>query len=147
MVHEARRTASWTRRCAITASSTFSRCFFTVWALSNLAGPLVLGRLFDTVGRKPMISLSYLGSATVAIVLAGVFVTQVGGAWGFLAVLAVCFFLASAGDSSAMPRRMPVSQAIPASPPPASTSARLVVTGREFASATDECSLAVPTRP
>jgi hypothetical protein len=88
-----------------------------------------------------------LGSAVVAVVLAGVFVTQVGGAWGFLAVLAVCFFLASAGDSSAMPRRMPVSQAIPASPPPASTSARLVVTVREFASATDECSLAVPTRP
>jgi AI-2 transport protein TqsA len=113
--------------------------FFIVWALSNLAGPLVLGRLFDTVGRKPMISLSYLGSAVVAVVLAGVFVTQVGGAWGFLAVLAVCFFLASAGDSSARPRRRPVSQAIPASPPPASTSARLVVTGREFASATDEC--------
>lgn len=62
-------------------------------------------------------------------------------------MLAVCFFLASAGDSSAMPRRMPVSQAIPASPPPASTSARLVVTGRELASAADECSLAVPTRP
>lgn len=49
--------------------------FFIVWALSNLAGPLVLGRLFDTVGRKPMISLSYLGSAVVAVVLAGVFVT------------------------------------------------------------------------
>jgi MFS family permease len=75
--------------------------FFIVWALSNFAGPLLLGRLFDTVGRKPMISLSYLGSAVVAVVLAGVFVTKVGGAWGFLAVLAVCFFLASAGASAA----------------------------------------------
>ncbi|CFE34474.1 Uncharacterised protein [Mycobacterium tuberculosis] len=35
---------------------------------------------------------------------------------------------AAAGDSSAMPRKTPVSQAIPASPPPANTSARLVVT-------------------
>ena len=37
---------------------------------------------------------------------------------------------AAVGDSSAMPRRTPVSQAIPAIPPPASTSARLVVTIR-----------------
>lgn len=35
---------------------------------------------------------------------------------------------AAAGDSSAMPRRTPVSQAIPAIPPPASTRARLFVT-------------------
>ncbi len=44
--------------------------FYILWALSNFFGPLVLGRLFDTVGRKPMITLSYVGSAVVAIVLA-----------------------------------------------------------------------------
>ena len=44
--------------------------FFMVWALSNFAGPLVLGRLFDTVGRRAMISLAYLGSAAVAAFLA-----------------------------------------------------------------------------
>jgi MFS family permease len=75
--------------------------FFIMWALSNFLGPLLLGRLFDTVGRKPMITLSYLGSAVVAVVLAVVFVTQIGGVWLFIAVLAVAFFLASAGASAA----------------------------------------------
>ncbi len=75
--------------------------FFIIWALSNFAGPVVLGRLFDTVGRKPMISLSYLGSAAIAVVLAGVFVTETGGVWMFLAVLVMCFFLASSGASAA----------------------------------------------
>src|SRR5947209_7696809 len=75
--------------------------FFILWALSNFVGPLALGHLFDTVGRKPMITLSYLGSAVVSVVLAIVFVTQTGGAWTFIAVLAVAFFLASAGASAA----------------------------------------------
>ncbi|CAM4217378.1 Major myo-inositol transporter IolT [Mycobacterium basiliense] len=75
--------------------------FFIVWALSNFVGPLILGRLFDTVGRKPMITLCYIGSAVVAVVLAVVFVTQAGGVWGFILVLAVAFFLASAGASAA----------------------------------------------
>ncbi|MCV7196575.1 MFS transporter [Mycobacterium angelicum] len=75
--------------------------FFILWAVSNFAGPLLLGHLFDTVGRKPMITLTYLGSAAVAVVLAVVFVTQTGGPWTFIAVLAVAFFLASAGASAA----------------------------------------------
>src|SRR4029077_12455638 len=37
--------------------------FYILWALSNFVGPLLLGHLFDTVGRKPMITLSYVGSA------------------------------------------------------------------------------------
>ncbi|MCV7102138.1 MFS transporter [Mycobacterium palustre] len=75
--------------------------FFILWALSNFVGPLALGHLFDTVGRKPMITLTYIGSAAVAVVLAVLFVTQTGGAWTFIAVLAVAFFLASAGASAA----------------------------------------------
>ncbi|BBX44812.1 MFS transporter [Mycobacterium cookii] len=75
--------------------------FYVMWALSNFFGPLVLGRLFDTVGRKPMIALSYIGSAVVAVVLAILFVTQAGGVWGFIGVLAATFFLASAGASAA----------------------------------------------
>ncbi|OBJ03354.1 MFS transporter [Mycobacterium alsense] len=75
--------------------------FFILWALSNFVGPLALGRLFDTVGRKPMIATTYIGSAVVAVVLAVLFVTQTGGAWTFIAVLAVAFFLASAGASAA----------------------------------------------
>ena len=75
--------------------------FYIVWALSNFAGPLVLGRLFDTVGRKPMITLSYIGSAAFAVLLAVVFVSHTGGVVGFIIVLTATFFLASAGASAA----------------------------------------------
>jgi MFS family permease len=75
--------------------------FYILWALSNFAGPLLLGRLFDTVGRKPMITLTYVGSAVVSVGLAVLFVTQTGGPWTFIVVLAVAFFLASAGASAA----------------------------------------------
>ncbi|OJZ70156.1 MFS transporter [Mycobacterium paraffinicum] len=75
--------------------------FFILWALSNFVGPLALGHLFDTVGRKPMITATYIGSALVAVVLAILFVTQTGGVWAFIGVLAAAFFLASAGASAA----------------------------------------------
>lgn len=75
--------------------------FFILWALSNFAGPVLLGPLFDTVGRKPMISSTYLGSAVLAAVLAGIMVSQTGGAWTFLGVLMACFFLAGSGASAA----------------------------------------------
>lgn len=75
--------------------------FIILWALSNFAGPLTLGRLFDTVGRKPMISGTYIGSGIVAIVLALILVTGVGNAWLFIGVLMVCFFMASSGASAA----------------------------------------------
>jgi len=75
--------------------------FFVVWALANFAGPLLLGRLFDTVGRKAMISLAYLGSAAVAVGLTALFFSETGGVGVFIAVLSVCFFLASSGASAA----------------------------------------------
>lgn len=75
--------------------------FFIVWALSNFGGPVLLGRLFDTIGRKPMISFAYIGSAAIAAMLAWLFVAEAGGAWVFIAVLSVCFFLASSGASAA----------------------------------------------
>jgi MFS family permease len=75
--------------------------FFIVWALSNFAGPLAMGHLFDTVGRKPMIALAYLGSAAIAVVLTAIFMAEAGGVWTFIAVLSVCFFLASSGASAA----------------------------------------------
>jgi MFS family permease len=75
--------------------------FILIFALGNLLGPLTLGRLFDTVGRKPMISITYLGSAAVAVVLG--FLLLGGGLnkWSFIAVVGVTFFLASAGASAA----------------------------------------------
>ncbi|MGD0197121.1 MAG: MFS transporter [Solirubrobacteraceae bacterium] len=75
--------------------------FVLLFAAGNLLGPLTLGRLFDTVGRKPMISVTYLGSAAVAAVL-GVLLLNGGlDRWSFIAIVGVTFFLASAGASSA----------------------------------------------
>ena len=46
--------------------------YFIFFALGNLAGPLVLGHLFDTVGRRRMIAGTYL--------LSGVLLAMFGGA-------------------------------------------------------------------
>ncbi len=71
------------------------------FALGNFMGPLLLGPLFDTLGRKPMITATYA--------LSGVLLTLVG--WLFrqglvdAALLTVCwsgiFFFASAAASAA----------------------------------------------
>jgi hypothetical protein len=47
--------------------------FIVIYAIGNFFGPVTLGRLSTPSGRKPMISLSYLGSAAV-LGLTGVFV-------------------------------------------------------------------------
>ncbi|HET8952148.1 MAG TPA: MFS transporter [Solirubrobacteraceae bacterium] len=75
--------------------------YLALFAVSNFLGPLLLGHLFDTVGRKPMISGTYIGSALVLAVLTVLFVGGSLGTWGFMALLMVTFFLASAGASSA----------------------------------------------
>jgi MFS family permease len=75
--------------------------YLALFAVSNFAGPVLLGRLFDTVGRKPMIAGTYIGSAVVLVVLTVLFVGDSLGLWGFMALLLVTFFLASAGASSA----------------------------------------------
>jgi MFS family permease len=75
--------------------------YIALFAISNFLGPVLLGRLFDTVGRKPMIAGSYLGSAVVLCVLTILFLGGSLGVWGFMALLLATFFLASAGASSA----------------------------------------------
>lgn len=71
------------------------------FALGNCLGPLVLGRFFDTVGRKPMISLTYAVAGCLLAVTGYLFwqgaftsVTQTL-AWSSI------FFFASAGASAA----------------------------------------------
>jgi MFS family permease len=75
--------------------------YMVVFAAGNFLGPLILGRLFDTVGRIPMISGTYLGSAAVVVALG--LLLRGGGltTWGFMALVLGAFFLASAGASSA----------------------------------------------
>jgi MFS family permease len=75
--------------------------FIIIYAVGNLLGPLTLGRLFDTIGRKPMIAVTYLGSAAVSVVLAALFSAGSLTAGTFIAIVVVVFFLASAGASAA----------------------------------------------
>ena len=75
--------------------------FILLFALGNLLGPLTLGRLFDTVGRKPMISFTYLASAAMAVVLAILLLGGTLDKWSFIALVGATFFLASAGASAA----------------------------------------------
>ncbi|MFD0899323.1 MFS transporter [Actinomadura sediminis] len=75
--------------------------FFAMFALGNFLGPLLLGRLFDTVGRKPMICGTYLVSSALTVLL-GVLLAAGGlTTWTFMALIGVTFFFASAGASSA----------------------------------------------
>ena len=84
-------------------SSSFVPVFLIVFAAGNFLGPLLLGRLFDTVGRKPMIAGTYLGSAAVAALLAVLFTGHAlgGSPWTFQIFIFATFFLASAGASAA----------------------------------------------
>ena len=75
--------------------------FMVLFALSNFMGPLLLGRFFDTVGRIPMISGTYLGSAAIVAVLALLLRDGSLETWSFMALVLATFFLASAGASSA----------------------------------------------
>jgi hypothetical protein len=84
-------------------SSSFVPVFLIVFAVGNFLGPLLLGRLFDTVGRKPMIAGTYLGSAAIAVLMALLFTGNALGSspWTFEAFIFGTFFLASAGASAA----------------------------------------------
>jgi MFS family permease len=75
--------------------------YLVAFALGNFMGPLLLGRLFDTVGRVPMIAGTYLGSAALTAVVAILLLSHTLTATSFIALVAVTFFVASAGASSA----------------------------------------------
>jgi len=75
--------------------------YIAIFAASNFMGPLLLGRFFDTVGRKPMVTGTYLISAVLTALL-GVFLLGGGlTTWSFMAFIIAIFFFASAGASSA----------------------------------------------
>jgi MFS family permease len=71
------------------------------FAVGNFFGPLLLGRFFDTVGRKPMIALTY-GVSGVLLALTAYFFAS-GALTAMTQTIAWCviFFFASAGASSA----------------------------------------------
>jgi MFS family permease len=75
--------------------------YIAIFAVGNLLGPLTLGRLFDTVGRKPMIAGTYLLSGALLLVTAFLFKRGQLTAATFVLALMVVFFFASAGVSAA----------------------------------------------
>jgi MFS family permease len=75
--------------------------YIAVFGVSNFLGPLTLGRLFDTVGRKIMISLCYLTSAALTAVLGITLLSTTPSTWVFMGMVLAIFFVASAGASSA----------------------------------------------
>jgi MFS family permease len=74
--------------------------YFFAFAAGNLLGPLTLGHLFDTVGRKKMISSTYMLAGVLLIVTAFLFKQGALNATTQTICWAVVFFFASAGASA-----------------------------------------------
>jgi MFS family permease len=70
-------------------------------AVSNFLGPLLLGQLFDTVGRRIMITLTYGVGGLLLIAAAIAFGLDLFSAWTQTFAWMAIFFFASAGASSA----------------------------------------------
>lgn len=71
------------------------------FAAGNFLGPLLLGRLFDTVGRRRMIAFTYATSGLLLALTAALFAAGALGVAGQTATWSVVFFFASAAASSA----------------------------------------------
>ncbi|MFF9326585.1 MFS transporter [Streptomyces sp. NPDC014776] len=75
--------------------------YFAVIAVGNFCGPLLLGKLFDTVGRRVMISGTYLLSGLLLFGTAWLFDQGHLNATTLTACWCAVLFFASAGASSA----------------------------------------------
>jgi MFS family permease len=71
------------------------------FAIGNLLGPWLLGSLFDTVGRKVMISGTYILAGGSLLFTAWLFHAGVLSATTLTICWSICFFFASAGASAA----------------------------------------------
>ena len=71
------------------------------FAAGNFLGPLLLGRLFDTVGRRPMIAITYALSGLLLALTGGLFAAGVLSAtWQTVAWTIIFFFASAAADSA-----------------------------------------------
>jgi MFS family permease len=71
------------------------------FALGNFRGPLTLGHLFDTVGRKQMIAATYIISAALLVLTGWLFARGVLSATSQTVLWTIIFFFASCAASSA----------------------------------------------
>ncbi|WP_375430823.1 MFS transporter [uncultured Friedmanniella sp.] len=81
-------------------TSSSAALYFFPFAVGNLLGPLLLGRFFDTVGRRKMIGGSYALAAVVLFISALLFQADLLTAGTHTALWCVSFFFASAGASA-----------------------------------------------
>jgi len=71
------------------------------FALGNVLGPLLLGPLFDTIGRKPMIALTYAAAGLLLLVTGLLFQQSMLTATTQTVAWSATFFFASAAACSA----------------------------------------------
>src|SRR4051794_14024791 len=82
-------------------SSSSVGLYLLPFAVGNFLGPLTLGRFFDTWGRKPMISLTYVLSGVLLVITGWLFQQDVLSATTQTVAWCIIFFFASAGASAA----------------------------------------------
>jgi MFS family permease len=75
--------------------------FILPFAAGNFLGPLLLGHFFDSVGRKPMIALTYGVAGALLCITGWMFAQGMLTATTQTAAWTVIFFFASAGASAA----------------------------------------------
>ncbi|QBD83423.1 MFS transporter [Ktedonosporobacter rubrisoli] len=71
------------------------------FAIGNIFGPLTIGRLFDTIGRRQMISFTYIFSGVLLAITGWLFAQGMLNAVTQTICWSIIFFFASAGASSA----------------------------------------------
>ena len=75
--------------------------YLVAFAAGNLLGPLVLGPLFDSIGRRPMIAGTYILSGVLLLITGYLFDQHQLTATSLTMAWSVVFFFASAGVSAA----------------------------------------------
>jgi MFS family permease len=70
------------------------------FAVGNFMGPLLLGRLFDTLGRRPMIIGTYAVSGVLLAMVGYLFAANLVSARSLTAAWSTIFFFASAAASA-----------------------------------------------
>jgi MFS family permease len=75
--------------------------FLIAFAVGNLTGPLTIGHLFDTLGRKKMIAGTYILSGVLLAITAFLFRADVLNATTQTIAWCIIFYFASAGASAA----------------------------------------------
>ena len=75
--------------------------YLVAFAVGNLFGPIILGPLFDSVGRKPMIAGTYILSGVLLLITGYLFKENQLNATTLTISWSVVFFFASAGVSAA----------------------------------------------